>query len=322
MENEMEEKEEKKMENEMEKKDENKEKKNDFPIIYTFNEISSKISSKLSIEVRKKFKKGEKTEEILTKMSDEYLTQKQKRKEKKPRKKRDKKKLGRKRKEENYYSDINNIENGKGNDDDNNFHSRDSIDNIIKKIKNKLFKELIKFVNECLYLEFDSKKKQNYSNLVNNKYSKNQEIIKYLDSKKIVEDTKQKNNIKLLNSTLKDIFSHNVSPKFSKMKSNEKIIKKILEKEKDNKFIQFLFNLTFSEWIDIFIYKKDLTEYDSLIEEKINKVFEKCRIKNILEKIGKENDNYFSCFLILIYNFQRWIISRKGREPNNNNKES
>ena len=310
---------EKKMENEMEKKDENKEKKNDFPIIYTFNEISSKIRSKLKlpIEVREKFIKGEKTEEILTKMNDKYFNNPQKRKEKKPRKKRDKKKLGRKRKEENENLSNNN---GKGNDDDNKIHSRDSIDNIIKNIKNKLFKELIKFINECLYLEFDSKKKQYYSKLVNKKYSKNQEIIKYLNSKKIVEDTKQENNIKILNSTLKDILSHYVSPKFSKMKSNEKIIKKILEKEKNNKFIKFLFNLTFNEWIDIFIYKKDLIEYDFLIKKKINKVFERCRIENILEKICHENDSeYFSCFLILTYNFQRWIISRKGRD---NNKES
>jgi len=83
-----------------------------------------------------------------------------------------------------------------------------------------------------------------------------------------------------------------------------------------------IFNLTFSEWIDIFIYKKDLTEYDSLIEENIKKVFEKCRIENILEKISEENDsNYFSCFLILTYNFQRWIITRKGRNTKKNDKE-
>ena len=308
----------------IEKKEEEKN-KNDFPSPYSFDEIKLEFLQKLDLfnEAKDKFKKSEKTEEILKKLSDEYLNQKQKRKEKKPRIKRVKKKLGRKRKEENYYSDINNINNEKVNDDDNNFDSRYSINNIIKKIKNKLFKELIYFINECLYLEFDSKKKQYYSKLVNNKYSKYQKIIKYLDSKKIVEDTKKENNIKLLNSTLKDIFSHNVSPKFSKMKSNEKIIKKILEKEKDNKFIQFIFNLTFNEWIDIFIYKKDLIEYDFLIKKKINKVFERCRIENILEKICHENDSeYFSCFLILTYNFQRWIITRKGRNTNNNKKES
>ena len=297
-----EEKNDKKNEKEKEK---DKEKKNDFISQYSFDRISSEILPKLKIsnEVIEKFKKSEKTEEIEKKMSDEYINQKQKRKEKKPRKKRDKKQLGRKRKEENL--NIN------GNNQENIVHSKNAIDNIFKSIKNKYLKNLIKFINESLKVILNNKIDEYYKYLDNNK---NQELIKYLDSKKIVEDTKKENNIKLLNSTLKDILSDNVSPKFIQTSSNKNIIKNILENEKNNKCIQFLFNLTFNEWIDIFIYKKDLKEYDSLIEENIKKVFEKCRIENILEKISEKSDsNYFSCFLILTYNYQRWIITRKGR---------
>ena len=293
--------------------------KNEFLNHYFFDYLLISILNILNIsdEIKKKFIKTEQTKEIDKKMSDEYVNQKQKRKPKKPRMEEDKKQLGRKRKMEN--SDNNNANNGNYNYIIG-YHSKYSTDNIFKNIKNKYLKYLVKFTNEYLNIVLENKIKKYYKNL-----NKNKDLIKYLDSKKIVENNKREYNINLLNTTLKDILSDEVSHKFSKKKknSNKNIITKILENESNNKCIQFLFNLTFSEWIDIFIYKKDLTEYDSLIEEKINKVFETCKIENILEKIGKENDSdYFSCFLFLTYNFQRWIISRKGRAPNNNNKES
>ena len=78
----------------IEKKEEEKN-KNDFPSPYSFDEIKLEFLQKLDLfnEAKDKFKKSEKTEEILKKLSDEYLNQKQKRKEKKPRIKRVKKNL-------------------------------------------------------------------------------------------------------------------------------------------------------------------------------------------------------------------------------------
>ena len=67
----------------------------------------------------------------------------------------------------------------------------------------------------------ENKIKKYYKNL-----NKNKDLIKYLDSKKIVENNKREYNINLLNTTIKDILSDNVSLKFSETSSNKKIITK------------------------------------------------------------------------------------------------
>ena len=93
----------------IEKKEEEKN-KNDFPSPYSFYEIKSKFLEKLNLfnEAKDKFKKSEKTEEILKKLSDEYLNQKQKRKEKKPRIKRVKKKQKKKKKKKKEKKEMKN----------------------------------------------------------------------------------------------------------------------------------------------------------------------------------------------------------------------
>ena len=39
------------------------------------------------------------------------------------------------------------------------------------------------------------------------------------------------------------------------------------------------------------------------------------RVDNLLEDIySNNNKNYFSCFLYLLYNFERWFFVQQGRQ--------
>ena len=110
---------------------------------------------------------------------------------------------------------------------------------------------------------------------------------------------------------LKDFASLDVS---KKKKSNSDIyfnknsINHILkDTEKNNETIQnFLNNISFEEWIDIFTKKRqdnNLEEFNGL--------------QNSLEKVAKEykdDDEYFTRFVFYLFNYPNWFYSKKGRE--------
>ena len=81
----------------------------------------------------------------------------------------------------------------------------------------------------------------------------------------------------------------------------------------------FALNLTLREWIDVFIYKKelkDITKINNLSEEKINQLsslFD--RVDNLLLDIYHKdcNKNYLSHFISLMYNYERWFFIKRGR---------
>ena len=123
-------------------------------------------------------------------------------------------------------------------------HKKDSPDNIIKKIKALFFTCVIEYIEIFL-----------------NKYKKNYEgVIKLLklDYAQYVNRIKKDVDLKLLDTPLKDLVSLNISQKYHKIKDtywNKKIIEKIMEKEKDNKEINDLLNMSFNDWIDILFIK-------------------------------------------------------------------
>ena len=148
-----------------------------------------------------------------------------------------------------------------------------------------------------------------YSEQFLNQYKKNYEskikLLK-LDYAKYVNNLKKEVELELLEKPLKDLISLDTSKryvKFSDKDWNKKIIAKILEKEKNNKEINNLLNMSFNEWIDIFTYKKDF-EYNIQFD----------KLKNYLLKLTENNDDeYITKFIFYLFNYKRWFINKKGR---------
>ena len=202
----------------------------------------------------------------------------------------------------------------KGNNN-NEIHDKMSSDNITKKIKAKLFLYALYFLN-------------NISNRAN---ENNKNKLMKLDYK-FINRLNRKIDLKYLDTSLKDLFSMDISIKYKKMsiisKNYNKIaIEKILNEEDDT--ILFAFNMTFRDWLDLFTFKKsvidimnsyDLSNYKNIDSERIEKSM--VGIDHLLNKIAdKIDEKYFSYFIFHLYNYERWFYIKRGREMKKNKKE-
>ena len=194
-------------------------------------------------------------------------------------------------------------------------HDKMSSDNITKKIKAKLFLYALYFLN-------------NISNRAN---ENNKNKLMKLDYK-FINRLNRKIDLKYLDTSLKDLFSMDISIKYKKMsiisKNYNKIaIEKILNEEDDT--ILFAFNMTFRDWLDLFTFKKsvadimnsyDLSNYKNIDSERIEKSM--VGIDHLLNKIAdKIDEKYFSYFIFHLYNYERWFYIKRGREMKKNKKE-
>ena len=166
-------------------------------------------------------------------------------------------------------------------------HNKLSIDNIMKKVKIKYIEYLVFSINSIL--------------------EKNEELKKYKLSKLPYDfkiKLKKENNTSILHETIQIVLSYN--------EKNKKNIAKILENKNHYEKLNYIFNLTFEEWIDIFTMKKEseitFEGFDSLL-------------KKILEK-NKDDKRYLCNFIFCLYNFKRWIYCKKGRNPKNSKKDN
>lgn len=201
-------------------------------------------------------------------------------------------------------------------------HDRNAADNIIKKIKLKFIEYSLKFLNNVLNSYLNKSKLIEYNNLLRQarKYKDDEDkenLIKILDYK-FIDKIKKETDLSLLEMSLKDLFSKNISPKYSTLSpdSNKKLIEKIVKEEKDNVNIIFALNLTFGEWIDIFTYKKKLNSIQNFDEEKMKGLNDKFyMVEHLIKEIYDKQygHNYLSYFLSYVYNYKRWFILKKGR---------
>ena len=198
-------------------------------------------------------------------------------------------------------------------------HDKYKADNIIKKIKNKLFKSVLTFVNNILNFNDDKK------------------LLK-LDYEQYINKLKREDDLNLLKMPLKDIVSLDISSKYNKESDfNKKIIDNIIQKvkqletnkgEKINNYnfkkyktIMFILDITFEDYIDISIFKKNLDDliYDygmsisnidlMSIQNNVN------AIKEILGEIKRDSDSkYLSFFIFFLYNYKRWFYLKKERK--------
>ena len=189
----------------------------------------------------------------------------------------------------------------KANDQSERNHNKFSSDNISKKIKSKLFDNAITFVNNFLA-------------------PKNVKL-KVLDYK-YINNIKKDEEIKNLNEPLKELLSKNISSRFSNSPSdeNKQIIDSILENEKNNEILMSIFNLSFRDWIEIFLAKKKVTDFENLRYSSYKEIEEKMPtinnlLNNILEKDGGE---YLSSFIFYLYNYERYFACKRERRKKGN----
>ena len=185
-------------------------------------------------------------------------------------------------------------------------HDKMHSDNIIKKLKAKLFDYALNFLNNII-------------SKGNGEYEKKLLKLDY----KYINRLNREQDLKFLNMSLKNLFSKEISGKYStKLKDfNKKYIKYILEKGKDDDTISFVFKkMTFGDWLNIFTHKKSvielITEYDCLDKKIDIERIEKSiyGVDELLYKIMDKNDEeYLTPFIFLLYNYERWFYVKKGR---------
>ena len=185
-------------------------------------------------------------------------------------------------------------------------HTKMSGDNIIRKIKVRLFTDLIQFLNNILNKKHDDK---------NRLYKLNYKFIKKLN-KEI--------DIKYLSMPLKDLLSMKITPRYKGISCdfNKKLIERIINHEiwvEDYNTVIFVLNMTFGEWLDMFTCKKNINylknkcaQCDGVNFEMIaNKI---ACVNKLLEKMLEKNDQkYFSIFTFYLYNYENWFIIQSSR---------
>ena len=167
-------------------------------------------------------------------------------------------------------------------------HTKFSYDNILRKIKVKFMDKLIKFINSIII--------------------KNNRQIKLL--KPIIGKFSQDNNIvsnrKILNSTLKDIFSsYEVNRKYLSIDKyhNRNVINSIYQE--NNKELIDILEMSFLQIFDIF---RDLNERNKLKGlDKLDKVINELKLK-------KEDEEYINKFTETVNNYEKFYLNKKERK--------
>ena len=199
-----------------------------------------------------------------------------------------------------------------------NIHDNMCSDNIIKKVKSAIFNYSLYFLNNILSLcDCDE-------NCFMYKIKLSRLDYKY------VNVLKKEKEFEILNMSLKELFSKDISPKLKKYNSkfNKQIIENILnnKNKKVNDTLLFAFNMTLRDWLDIFTLKKSVTDiineykdknYKDIDSVKIEKSF--VGVDNLLNEIkGKNDEDYLTRFIFCLYNYERWFYLKKARNKKTN----
>ena len=180
-------------------------------------------------------------------------------------------------------------------------HDKMSSDNILKKIKAALFnKYIINFLNGIIKLKLE-------------KYKLAKLVYRYIN------ELKKENELNYFKMTLKEIFSMDISTKYSKFGNdyNKKIIEQVINKDDS---INFIFNLTYNDFIDLFTHKKKIEDIKALnIKLDINCCEE---IKKYIPKVesfyselkGKNDIKYSTLVIFYLFNLERIIKLKQNRK--------
>ena len=294
----------------------------EVPQILLKNEISYFIKNKMKVSERIKnilskesYLENSIIEDVKKKLINKDIIKKYKKKNKET-ENIIKKKLGRKR----------------INDESKRNHNRYSSDNIINKIKTVLKKYIIIFVNNIINYLYTKKIKDSILLALNFQKIGSLELIKNVDYNTTANIKKKRDNLNLLDYSLQKFLSFNVSGRYNvaiKRNNlfstyNQKVIKEFLLKDERNyEIFNFVLNgLKFEDFLGLFTHTKDLTDFPSFnsLNNNNKKIIENSLvpIETYLKELYEENDDiYFICFLLLIFNFRRYYSIKAERKSKN-----
>ena len=189
-------------------------------------------------------------------------------------------------------------------DDSERAHNKYSSDNIIKTIKGKLISYCRILINRIIISG-----------------GKNKKILKKLNYE-IIDEMKKEDNLKLLDSKLKVIFSNrnSIRGKESSDSYNKNMIEDIYNKINDNnKILKEVLDLTFDQWYKYFTYQEELEFLGDFAKN--NNITIK-RAEDLLNKIGKEEESgYFTKFTYYLFYYKDWFSNKKGRKSKKRGKK-
>ena len=127
--------------------------------------------------------------------------------------------------------------------------------------------------------------------------------------------------------TVKDYLFNKLSPRYVNIpiEYNKLIINRLLLDNQNKEILDLIFNnLKIEDWLEIFTYQK---EFKDLINYKtLNKTQKKIikdnlvRIEFYANKLYEKDKIYFQCFIMLIYNFKRFLMIKEQRNRNGKEK--
>ena len=181
-------------------------------------------------------------------------------------------------------------------------HNKFCSDNIVRKAKTNIFEIILILINMSIMPKKEIQKKNSEK-----KISIKPFLVKI--DQKIIKSINVEDNLKLLESTLKDIFSSKISDKFKSLEydKNKKIIEEIYEEKTQKKTIAIL-NKTFKqclEHINGINYDEDLAG----LEIGYQRIIKNLRLK--------ENEDYISSFIDMVKNFEIYYKNKKARKKSN-----
>ena len=210
-------------------------------------------------------------------------------------------------------------------------HNQYSSDNIISRIINIINDFVINFTNKLINsLYRDVEKiiilKELYLSKL--KSSKNlMKMIKKINYDFLLNLRKKDKILKLLDFSLKEYLSQEISNKYDKnnfpIDYNALIIEKIVNDENKKNIFKFILeDLKIEDYIDIFIHKKNFKDFPnySLLNKAQKEILKENleTIEKYIDKIFKNDKKYFHIFCLIIFNLKIYLENKESRNRKKN----
>lgn len=187
------------------------------------------------------------------------------------------------------------------NDNNQNEHNKYSDDNVRRKIKHLVLKKLLLFLNRKIYNIYNG-------DIGNGIFKKELQTIN--QSQK--SDATINFNIRFLEKNIGNIFSDNISGRFTNFppNHNKNLIDQLLNEKDEEKRIYFreLFSLNFTDCLKHFRGEEYIKILDGLICFKDMK-------NEILEKYEEDGTDYYETLKYYLNNYEGIIHKKKARKP-------
>ena len=178
-------------------------------------------------------------------------------------------------------------------------HTKYSYDNLKRECKHLVIENVIKFINNKIYKEYEG-------NIGKGLAIK--KLFKLNQTQKVNADVEF--NKLFINKTLKEILSQDITKKFKfyDNKHNKKVIENILSEKKEE--FEKIFNTTFIECVQHFVGEKEIEGLNGLT------LFSELK-EEIKQKHEKDGESYYENLKLFLKGFENKITRAKSRKKRN-----